>query len=505
MLRKNIQKIKKLLVSLAILILMVTLLLSQENQLSYLSQKLLLENNLRQRITNALDKLLDDIKFVVDARVEIVFTPIEQTKIIYHTPQAFETEEAVTKKSGQEYKVKKEKRETAESEQVEPGVSLPLPGFEMPQSVVTETRLEKVSEKAKELVELQEKPTAEEVITEVVALPSEAQVVSKSIQKSTIPIPMVKRQEITVILEDGVTPDIIENVRQVVAVAAHYDRSRGDIISIQTASFRRRKGEEAAEAIILKNIAEKIDNLERRQTEAERKAKIEEQKRIERRAVIRDSLRIAELSGQIEDLQMQLQAPQLTDEQRQLKEVQAITREQELANLKRQLRESNRRLQELEMGIIETTPPGTLGLKSMGIYIAIGIVALALLIVLLIVLLTRKSRAQRQEMEWGYGSKIPMGARPEQPVAQPEAPKQAAEVLTAEPRPEAPSPPPPQKKPKVTPEDIAARQEEMRGMKQSIISMSVGQPDAASSIIDEWLSQEAQPGTSESELEEGEV
>ena len=156
MLRKNIQKIKKLLISLAILILMVTLLLSQENQLSYLSQKLLLENNLRQRIANALDKLLDDIKFVVDARVEIVFTPIEQTKIIYHTPQAFETEEVVTKKSGQEYKVKKEKRETAESEQVEPGVSLPLPGFEMPQSVVTETRPEKVSEKAKELVELPE-------------------------------------------------------------------------------------------------------------------------------------------------------------------------------------------------------------------------------------------------------------------------------------------------------------------------------------------------------------
>jgi len=504
MLKKNIKAIKKLLISLAILTLLGTLLLSQENQLSYLSQKLLLENSLRERITNALDKLLEDTKFVVDAKVEIEFTPIEQTKAIYHTPEAFKTEEAASRKPEKESKVKEEKPGTAEPEKVEPGTSLPLPGFEMPSSIVTETKPEKAPEKAKELVELQERPTTEEVTTEVKAPPSQTQIVSKSIQKSTIPIPMVKRQEITVILEDGVTPSIIENVRQVVAVAAHYDRSRGDIISIQTASFKRRKEEDTAEAIILKNIAEKIDNLERRQTESERKAKIDEQKRIERQAVIRDSLRIAELRSQIEDLQLQLQAPQLTEEQRRLKEMQADTRAQELANLRNQLRESNRRLQELEMGIIETTPPGTLGLKSTCIYIIIGIVALALFIVLLIVLITRKSRAQRQEMEWGYGSKIPKGARPEQPVTQPRAPAPAAPKV----QPEVPSPPPPPpatKKKKVAPEDIAAQQEEMRGMKQSIISMSVGQPDAASSIINEWFSQEAHPSASESELEEEEV
>ncbi|HPI27474.1 MAG TPA: hypothetical protein PLS75_03255, partial [Candidatus Marinimicrobia bacterium] len=44
-----------------------TLLIAQEN-LSYLSQKMSLENSIKDRITEALEKLLDDVKFVVNVK-----------------------------------------------------------------------------------------------------------------------------------------------------------------------------------------------------------------------------------------------------------------------------------------------------------------------------------------------------------------------------------------------------------------------------------------------------
>jgi flagellar biosynthesis/type III secretory pathway M-ring protein FliF/YscJ len=303
-------------------------------------------------------------------------------------------------------------------------------------------------------------------------------------------IPVIKRQQVNIIMEDGVTPEIIENVRQVVAIASHYDRARGDVISVMTASFKKREKQDAAEAIILKNIAEKIDNLERRQRDAERMAKIEQQKRAERQAVIRDSLRIQELRKQIADLQTQLNAPQISEDQRAQTRALADARVTELANLKEQLRESNRRLQDLEMSALETTPPGFSRINNLGLYIILGLFALALIILLIILLVNRRTHQKRQEMEWGYGTKIPMGPRP-QPV--PQQPTQQAPVETA------PAPAPPTAPP-AAPVDTAALKEEMKGIKQSVISMSVGQPDTASRVINEWLGQTKQAEESESEF-----
>ena len=50
---------------------------------------------------------------------------------------------------------------------------------------------------------------------------------------------------------------------------------------------------------------------------------------------------------------------------------------------------------------------------------------------------------------------------------------------------------------------MSAMKEEMKGIKQSVISMSVGQPDTASRVINEWLSQEQKAEESESEFEGG--
>ena len=45
-------------------------------------------------------------------------------------------------------------------------------------------------------------------------------------------------------------------------VASRFDRPRGDVLSIMTASFKERRDEKSAEQVLLKNIAEKLESLE---------------------------------------------------------------------------------------------------------------------------------------------------------------------------------------------------------------------------------------------------
>ena len=494
MLKNNIKKFGSLSIFILLMAVLINPIASQENQMSYLSQKLMMENSLRERVTDALDKLLDDIKFIVDVSVEIAFTPIEQTKTVYETPREGTTRISPTQtKSPQAETIPK--TESQRRERTSPDLSLPLPGFDMPQELVTPDQ--EISTPA-----LQEGPPSEpaESVTDVPTYTQEVSQKHRVVSTQSIPIPVIKRQQVNIIMEDGITPEIIENVRQVVSIASHYDRARGDVISIMTAPFRKRQDQDAAEAIILKNIAEKIDDLEQRQRKAERIAKIEQQKRDEHKAVIRDSLRMEELRKQIAGLQTQLDAPQLSEDQREETRMLTNEREMELANLKIQLRESNRRLQELEISALETVPPGYRSVKDLGLYIILAVFAVALLILLIILLVNRRTHQKRQEMEWGYGTKIPMGPRP-QPQ---QAPQQAAPVDTQPqvppPIPLQPQAAPPKQEPPV---DMSAMKEEMKGIKQSVISMSVGQPDTASRVINEWLSQEQKAEESESEFEGG--
>ena len=69
---------------------------------------------------------------------------------------------------------------------------------------------------------------------------------------------------ISLILQEGAAPELIENIRQLTMAAAKFDRNRGDKLTIMTASFRERRDQRSAEQIMLKNIAEKIELLEQK-------------------------------------------------------------------------------------------------------------------------------------------------------------------------------------------------------------------------------------------------
>jgi flagellar biosynthesis/type III secretory pathway M-ring protein FliF/YscJ len=495
---------------------------AQDNQLSYLSQKLMLENSIRERITVALEKLLDDTRFVVDVKAEVELTPVEQTQTIIKQPPT--TPKTAAQTTPSQPAAGKTPSGTIPTTQkpttTTPDIgSLPLPGFEFtPPPATTQPTTEPTQKMlTEETKPVTTTPTEEQVAptVEEVSQP----VYTTQVQKYSVPVPVVKRLDINIILEDGISPDMIENVRQVAQVAAHFDRARGDAISIMTASFKKKKEQDAAEAVILKSIAEKIDDLERKQTEAERAARIEQQKRLERQAIVRDSLRVEELKRQIAELQAQMQAPQVDEQQRRQAQEQQSLREQEINALREQLRESNRRLQELELSSIETTPPGMWGVRNWGMWVAIAAAVILFLVLLIVLLVNRRRQIERQEMEWGYGSKIPLGPRPPKPAPEMVIPKPTPPVTpppaaTPEPTPVAPPPPaptptpvvtappaPPEPpKPTVPPVDIEAQREEMKSMKQSVISMAVGQPDTATRIIDTWLSESPKAAEGESEL-----
>jgi hypothetical protein len=74
----------------------------------------------------------------------------------------------------------------------------------------------------------------------------------------------VKRMDIALILQEGAAPELIENIRQLTMASSKFDRNRGDKITIMTASFKERRDQKSAEQIMLKNIAEKIENLEQK-------------------------------------------------------------------------------------------------------------------------------------------------------------------------------------------------------------------------------------------------
>jgi len=414
---------KKIALSVLLVVLFVSGLYQQTEHISYYSQKIMLENTIKERINEALSKILDEVKYIVDVNIELE----------YKLP---ESGEQAAIPSGQET----EKEQESES-------YLPLPGFESPGPAV-----EKKGKSAEE---------------------------GKSGGVAATSIPVIKRQVINVLLEEGVSPDIIESVREVVAVASHFDKSRGDELIIKTAPFKAKRDQAKAEALILKNIAEKIDEIDRRQKQIEEKAKLEEQKKLERQRVVQDSLKIAKLEQELQKLKEILATQQLTEAQRKLTEDQATAREKEIETLKAQLEESNKKLKELEKGLTEQSSSPLKSLKDLGIYIVLGILALLLiLVVILLVVLRRAPKVQEPVPPPQVPGQIvppqPQVA-PVQPVSQPveqQAPpgKEKAPEAVSEPT-----------------EDVEQQREEMKSIKQSVISMSVGQPETASKIINEWL------------------
>ena len=241
----------------------ITLLYAQGS--GYLSQKLMVENDIRDRVKEALSKVIDSHKYVINVDVELEILDEVNEQITVFAPR--ESDKRVEKQISPAEKTadalvriqEKMTQETPSQEETY-SIGLPIPGFEVDvvRPNTTESRpLTESNPVSPRTMKPMDQPS-DDVQEE------DREVVDKVLSRKRPSRAVIKRMELALILQEGAAPELIENIRQLTMAASKFDRDRGDKLTIMTASFKERRDQRSAEQIMLKNIAEKIDHLEQK-------------------------------------------------------------------------------------------------------------------------------------------------------------------------------------------------------------------------------------------------
>jgi len=208
---------------------------------SYLTQKLMLENDIRKKITEALSKIIDEQKYVIDVSIDLELTS--------------EVQEQITVAPGADRSVGDQLTDLSRSidesaAQMESGSGssdyLPIPGFEFEMSG------------SQDIAAAESDMPAEQMAAKT----NGDKILSRVVTDKRLSVANIRKMDISLILQEGAAPELIENIRQIIMVAARYNRARGDELSIMTATFKERRDQRSAEAILLKSIADKVDAME---------------------------------------------------------------------------------------------------------------------------------------------------------------------------------------------------------------------------------------------------
>ena len=149
-----------------------------------------------------------------------------------------------------------------ESQKDKYAIGLPIPGFEVDVSS-NQNSTSPTLQSPKPFSPKELKATYQEVDEDE---PAEKEVVDKVFSTKRPSKTVIKRMDLSLILQEGAAPELIENIRQLTMAAAKFDRQRGDKLTIMTASFKESRDQRTAEQVMLKNIAEKIDVMERKRS-----------------------------------------------------------------------------------------------------------------------------------------------------------------------------------------------------------------------------------------------
>ena len=461
--------------------LIVTISLGQTN--GYLAQKLMIENDLRKRIANALEKVIDNRKYVVDVSIDLEISSAIENQTTY-SPSGGD-DNALKSLQGAENLL------NAADTPSRGSVGLPIPGFDFT-----------VEPPTKDL------ETAASNESAPMESPSKPNIVSRTQTETRPAMASVRNMEISIIIQEGAAPELIENIRQVVMVASRFNRPRGDVLSIMTASFKERRDQKSAEQVLLKNIAEKLESLESQRerlgevdwqqelenykdSEAERRtedrlyfqsklAEFETAARDqsydqERQAMLsQDSVRLQALNEEIQNLKAFLGTADLTDSA--TTEVQSSVQQklQEKESLDSQIAEKLAMLDQVQSDL-DNQPRSSGSNTGMVIFVSLLSALVFILVVVLVFILMNKPKQQPVPPWMMY----PPRPKKKDDSNNREAPKPAVA--------------PPAPEPQQSIEDISVLQSEVNDMKQAVVSMSVGQPQAATKIVKDWILEEAPP------------
>jgi len=232
----------------------------------YLAQKLMVENNIRERVRDALSKIVDNNKYVINVDIDLEISDKVEEQITVLAER--ETQEAVaavpstateTDKSLSSIKQSIDVEENVEKSSY--SVGLPIPGFEMDFTKSGNKKSKKGDKPAPPVISVDTKNPIEVTPSGV---ESNEPRVDKVLSRTRPSRAEIKKMYISLILQEGAAPELIENIRQLTMAASKFDRNRGDKLTIMTASFREKRDQRSAEQIMLKNIAEKIELLEQK-------------------------------------------------------------------------------------------------------------------------------------------------------------------------------------------------------------------------------------------------
>ena len=458
----------------------VTISLGQTN--GYLAQKLMIENDLRKRIASALEKVIDNRKYVVDVSVDLEISSAIENQTTYSPSGA--NDNALESLKGAENLLNSADTPSRGS------VGLPIPGFDFTAEPPTKDAETTASNESSPMES-----------------PSKPNIVSRTQTETRPAMASVRNMEISIIIQEGAAPELIENIRQVVMVASRFNRPRGDVLSIMTASFKERRDQKSAEQVLLKNIAEKLESLESQRerlgevdwqqelenykdSEAERRtedrlyfqsklAEFETAARDqsydqERQAMLsQDSVRLQALNEEIQNLKAFLGTADLTDSA--TTEVQSSVQQklQEKESLDSQIAEKLAMLDQVQSDL--DNQPRSSSNTGMVIFVSLLSALVFILVVVLVFILMNKPKQQPVPPWMMY----PLRPKKKDDSNNREAPKPAVA--------------PPAPEPQQSIEDISVLQSEVNDMKQAVVSMSVGQPQAATKIVKDWILEEAPP------------
>ena len=300
--------------------------------ISYLSQKLLVENTIKDRIQDALSKIIDSHKYVVNVSVELEIMDEVEEQITVLSPRYQSKQQTISpaEETAQVLlEMQAQMMEESEAEREQYSIGLPIPGFEI--DISERKTAKKQKPKPRPMTPETMRPMDETPQGVEHADPG----VDKVLRSKRPARAEIRKMELSLILQEGAAPELIENIRQLTMAASKFDRSRGDKLTIMTASFKERRDKRSAEQIMLKNIAEKIDILEQKRiaentdwrtdienyrtdeekrreedkkffqdqlTQMEEQAKLQAYEQEKKDMMLRDSMKMANLNNEISAL-----------------------------------------------------------------------------------------------------------------------------------------------------------------------------------------------------------
>ena len=455
-----------------------TLLLGQQTS-SYLTQKLMVESGLRERIGDALSKIIDDQKYVIDVDVDIEITGEKEEQItiipgdrpIYDEASALEQ---LTTIIGEAAPGDGSAEDTEFS-----SMGLPIPGFDFEVEAEPQVSQESAArgQAGPDMVLPIKEPTMDG-----------ERVQSKTLTHRVPAVAAVKRIQISIILQEGAAPELIENIRQVVMVASRFDRTRGDVLSIMTASFKERRDEKSAEQVLLKNIADKLEQLQGGESggmkksiedavsepmtafksrlneleQANQRNKFEYERKTK---LLRDSLQLGDLKGEIISL----------------KEMLVYAEQTQKTGIDSQLTQKIAMLDSVQLDL-EQELEQVESSSAMIILVSILGALVLILLVLVMVLLFNKKKTPPPPPPWLYGPprrRKKKGKNDRSKNGNLAAKKSVGSQVASVGQ--------------ELEDDPDVLRSEIGEMRQSVVSMSVGQPKTATRIVKEWLEDDVVP------------